>query len=191
MDSAESQRGFESEYPLLRKKLIVYFTGKMMSPAEDFADEVIERVLRKISEGENIENINAFAYGVARFVFLEVCRKPKTVAIAADGGIEVQDRYGDKISVVPPQLISRREFEPDESIQSECLRKALNQLPQDKKDLLLAYYSISENSSNYIERRRLLAESRGLRLETLYTSVCRLRKKLGDSINKCLAAEQK
>lgn len=189
MDSAHVYEQLDTLYPLLRKKLILYFTGRKISPAEDYADEVIERVLKKISEGEQIENINAFTLGVAKFVFLEACRKPHTVAINSAGEIETEIDGDISGKTVPKQLIIHPVSQADENIYTYCLRKALAELPEEKRLMLLAYYSISENSANYIDRRKQLADRYGLRLETLYTAVCRLRKKIAESINKHLNAE--
>ena len=58
----------EADFQSLRKKLVMYFAGRKMSPAEDYADEVILRALTKISEGEEVEDINKYVFGIARFV---------------------------------------------------------------------------------------------------------------------------
>ena len=62
-------------YLLVRRKLIAYFEGRRISPAEDFADDVLERVAQKIVAGVQIEDINRYIYGIARFVRLESYRR--------------------------------------------------------------------------------------------------------------------
>src|SRR5215216_2886319 len=59
------------KYEDIRKRLIIYFECRRCPPAEDMADEVITRVIKRIYEGVCVDNILRYAYGVARIVRLE------------------------------------------------------------------------------------------------------------------------
>jgi hypothetical protein len=56
------------QYELMRLKLVRYFERRSCPLAEDFADEAINRVDRKISEGERINNLPAYFLSVARLI---------------------------------------------------------------------------------------------------------------------------
>ena len=62
-------------YQLIRFKLIKYFEWQRCVAAEELADETIDRVARKIAEGQQMENLRGFFYGVARLVLKEFQRK--------------------------------------------------------------------------------------------------------------------
>ena len=65
------------EYEELRRRLIKFFEWRGAFFSEDLADETLNRLARKIDEGEEIEkNVFALSLGVARFVFLETLKRP-------------------------------------------------------------------------------------------------------------------
>jgi DNA-directed RNA polymerase specialized sigma24 family protein len=58
-------------YERLHGRLILFFMRYRSSYPEDLADQVVNRLACKISEGQSIANIEAFALGIARMVALE------------------------------------------------------------------------------------------------------------------------
>src|ERR1041384_5859496 len=60
------------KYNLLRRNLVRYFEGRGCQFAEDHADEAVNRVAKRLGEGEDIRDINGYAYGVARLLLLEI-----------------------------------------------------------------------------------------------------------------------
>src|SRR5439155_20515557 len=124
-------------YLLFRRKLIAYFEGRRISPAEDFADEVLDRVAKKIAAGEDIEDINRYIYGIARFVRLESYRRRANepldeINAAGDGS---RGRTPEALRVTPDELA-----DDEESPMRRCLGKCMENLSADNRDLLLEYY---------------------------------------------------
>src|SRR5271154_647155 len=58
-------------YEELRRRLILFFRLKRPHEAEDLADQVLDRVARRLSEGVEMERIEFYSLGVARFVLRE------------------------------------------------------------------------------------------------------------------------
>ena len=59
------------KYEFMRRKLVEFFEARGGDSPPDSADEAINRVARRISEGEQIDNLNSYCYGVARLIWLE------------------------------------------------------------------------------------------------------------------------
>src|SRR5262245_42679832 len=74
---AEDPEIAAGKYEELRRQLIKFFEWRGALFADQLADETLNRLTRKIDEGEAIEkNIVALALGIARFVFLETLKAP-------------------------------------------------------------------------------------------------------------------
>src|SRR2546429_4063786 len=65
------------QYEALRTRLIRFFEWRSISLADDRADEVLNRVARRIDEGQQVNNVAAYAYRVAYLVFLEALKEPE------------------------------------------------------------------------------------------------------------------
>jgi DNA-directed RNA polymerase specialized sigma24 family protein len=74
LDSTDRESASE-KYLLLRRNLVRFFEGRGLSSAEEAADEVCNRLARKLDAGECIENINQYAYGIARMMMLEIRKR--------------------------------------------------------------------------------------------------------------------
>lgn len=162
----DSDRAGE-EYELVRYKLYNYFMRRRCYVADELADETINRVILK-SAKECIENKLPFIYGVARNVYREFLRKQQ-FHLALD-------------EVTLPGT------QPDEpSFSRECLDKCLDELPPEKKELVLEYFTPKEITK--IKLRRQISE----RMETTQTAlrmqVMRINKKLKTCVQECMDGE--
>ena len=111
---------------MLREKLVMYFEGRRISPAEDHADEVFHRVAKKIGDGEVIQDINRYVFGIARFVMLETFQKPQMDSIDDEAkGITTPVAL-----TVPPDPDS-----DDEGPMQGCLKECLGFLQADERRL--------------------------------------------------------
>src|SRR5687768_5952857 len=72
--SADERRA-GAEYESLRLRLAVYFSGRGCRDAEVCADETLDRVARRLHQGQRIESVGRYARGVARLVALESLRR--------------------------------------------------------------------------------------------------------------------
>src|SRR5262245_32792116 len=111
-------------YEALRSRLIDYFDWRGAQRPDVAADEALDRVARRLEEGETIERVEAYAYGVARLVLLEHLRqqlREQRVSAAVALG-----------TAGPPPA--------DEEPRIACLLRCLQQLPAEERSLIVAYY---------------------------------------------------
>jgi DNA-directed RNA polymerase specialized sigma24 family protein len=155
------------KYEDLRHKLVVFFCGRRVLTAEDQADETIDRLSRRIAEGEPIQDLGRFAYGVARLVFKESLKRDHR-------------QRGAFAALAPPQIAMR--FDSDAGI--ECIRRCVGRLETADRELILAYYG-SDGREGQRERQdlagRLEISSTALRLRAY-----RIRRSLEACARRCL-----
>jgi len=168
---------------LVRAKLVAYFEGRRLSPAEDLADEVLSRAAQKIGAGERVDDISRYVYGIARFVRLETFRRRDTESV--DGFDPTADRPFQR---TPEQLKVMPVIYGDDpsSLEHRCLRTCLANLPRENRDLILNYYMRDESSGTHIEFRRSLAKRLGKSPGALQKQICLLRQKLAECTRKCV-----
>ncbi|MEP6912900.1 MAG: hypothetical protein ABI923_09110 [bacterium] len=159
------------QYEMMRVKLVRYFEWRSCPSAEDLADETINRVARRIDEGENIFNLPGYFSTVARLVFMESLRERERTSVPLD-----------EIPEMPAQ-------QPVEDEQREarlrCLDHCLNKLPVESQTLILKYYHDERRAK--IDRRRQLAEGLGIPLNALRIRAHRIRTVLEACVRDCLA----
>lgn len=172
---ADQMRAAE-KYEELRLKLVKCLTWKGCpeSEADTLADTALDRVAMKITKGEQVQNIKAYACEVLRYVWLEFIRKRK------------EDAAGDNLPepAVEPDI----EILQDPDLRLRCLRKCLAEVVPDEKDksLIIGYYDTESGEKNK-DIRKNLAEKLGLSMNTLKVKACRLRDRLEKCINECVA----
>lgn len=159
-------------YELLRRKLIRFCESHGSIPAEDRADEIINRVARKIEEGVPIANIFSYSYGVAKMVLKEFWREG--------------DRTRTLEQMRPPATTAARMVDDNENVRLRCFDSCLEQLSTDNQKLLLEYYQEEQHAK--IEFRRRLAEQRKIPLNALRIRVHRIRRTLEQCVKECVAA---
>lgn len=156
-------------YEALRERLIRIFRWERCSNPEDCADEALNRIARKIQEGETIRSFEQYASGVAHFVILEA-RAEERATLAFQREIN-------------PQSVSHG----DEDRAVECLEHCLRQLEPESKKLLLSYYS--HEGRQRAEHRKQMAVSLGVDVNALRNRALRLREKLESCISRCLSGD--
>jgi DNA-directed RNA polymerase specialized sigma24 family protein len=176
------------QYLLVRSKLITYFEGRRVSPAEDYADEVLHRTAAKIGAGEEIEDVGRYVFGIARFVRLESYRKPDTETIG-DDHLGSDERPAKMPAVLTVEAQPYDGEGGSESVMQECLRECLVKLDENKRQLILTYYEADEASGKHIEHRRQLAERNKQTAGALQKQICLLRKKISDCAKACVQRE--
>ena len=160
------------KYEDLRRTLIRFFEWRGAPYPEEHADEVFNRIARKLGEGIVIKNLAAYSYEVARLIFLETTKRPDNKRIS----LESEDL--NPIASVMTATV------PDKELGLTCLENCLHKLPAENAELVLEYYRYEKRSQ--IERRRALAERFGLRRDALANRVQRLRDKLQHCVARCL-----
>lgn len=181
---ADDEHLAAERYLLVRSKLVAYFEGRRISLAEDFADEVLHRTAQKISTGEQIDDIDRYVYGIARFVRLEWYRRRQSESLDdVVGSVGNPDiRTPEALRVMPAQL----ENEAGDALRI-CLRECLAKLSAENKGLLLDYYEGREGEITNIKHRKSLAQQLGKSTSALQKQICLLRQKVGTCTRECVA----
>lgn len=159
-----------AEYELTRRKLVRFFEWRAVESADERADETINRVARRIDEGQTIENLRSYFYGVARMVFMEALKERERTPVSLDDA---------------PQTLRDRASETSEpEARVVCLDQCLDALPAENRRLIVDYYQ--EERRAKIELRQELADRLNIPLNALRIRAHRIRNTLEQCINRCL-----
>jgi len=160
------------EYEMLRCRLVDFFDGRGAESPEALADETLDRMASKLEEGEVIEHARAYAYGVAKRVFLEAERRR--------GRAEAALRELRRAPIVGQTAVAL-----EASI--ACLQRCLQELPAESRSLIVSYYEGA--GEVHLKDRKLLAQRLGLPYTTLKTRAHRSRARLEECLRARLAAQ--
>ncbi len=163
------------KYEDLRHVLVRFFECRGTAFPEELADETLDRIARKIVAGEQIRDVNHYSLGVARLVVLEAFKRKEK----AERTINEFSRTSG------PTTEDIVEIEKAEG----CLRRCLDRLPRENRELVMDYYQGSEGGK--ASGRKSLAVRLGLTSGNLRMRVLRLRKNLEECVKKCLEVRQK
>ncbi len=159
-------------YENMRRKLIEFFEARGSNSPADHADETINRVARRLDEGESVQDLSAYFYGVARLLLKETLRgrgkEPIALDLAAEPSIATDD-----------EEYEQRRQEEDRRL--KCFESCLSKLPAASRVLIVEYYR--EEKGVKIERRKQQANALNMSLNALRLRACRIRGELGECIN--------
>ena len=162
-----------AKYEELRLKLVKCFVwrGCAATNADTLADETLDRIAAKLAQAVDVENINAYAVEVSRYVWLEFKRKYK------------EDGFGND----SPKIAVSPDFSDEPETQLSCLKSCLSEITFDGNDrlLILGYYDADENEKNK-QHRKNLADILDLTMNTLKVKACRFRVRLEKCIKECI-----
>ena len=155
----DSDRAGE-KYESLRLTLMKFFDWRGAHFPEELADETINRVIRKLDEGETIRDLPTYCHGVARLVLLEKLKGP-------------ENKRADFETLPPAALVA-----------PERPERCLKELPAESRQLILQYYS--DEKREKISRRLAMAERLGIPLNALRSRAQRIRNRLEECVNGCM-----
>jgi DNA-directed RNA polymerase specialized sigma24 family protein len=158
-----------ARYESLRLTLMKFFDWRGAHFPEECADETINRVIRKIDEGEAIRDIPTYCQGVARLVLLENLKGPES-------------RRSDIEDLSPAAIVAPEPAPLDE--RQDCFEQCLNELPLESRRLILQYYS--DERREKINRRQSMAEHLGIPLNALRSRAQRIRNRLEECVRGCM-----
>lgn len=154
-------------YERLRERLILFFTRRLANAPEDLADQVIDRLARRLQDGEPVASVEAYALGIARHVVQEQ-RLVAARDVSPEGSLLENISGPDHTYIVEPA---------EEDRLLDAMEKCLARLPRGDAQLLSLYY-LNEGGSK-IEARRRLSEERNITQAALrkkvYQICCTLR----------------
>jgi DNA-directed RNA polymerase specialized sigma24 family protein len=175
LDKLDDDRERAGEkYEDLRRMLLRFFEWRGATFCEERADETLNRLARRLSDGVSVQEMRAYAMQIARLVLLESYKSR-----------DARRASWDEITTEPmiDERVERAHRETAE-INQHCLQHCLRQLPEESRQLILAYYQYT--GRDQIERRAALAHQLGLRREALANRAQRLRDKLADCVTRCV-----
>lgn len=159
------------KYLLLRKNLVRFFETRNIFGAEEATDEVLDRLAKKIQNGEIIDKLTSYACGIARLVALENYKKPAFQELSVD------------LEESQPFFWSLSGDKEEKESRLNCLEKCLNTLSDENRRIVIAYYE--GDGSNKIENRKRLGAKLGVPQNALCKRIIRLREKLEKCVSKC------
>jgi len=168
----ENPEAAAREYETIRRKLSLFFEMRGNTSADSLADETIDRVARRLDEGEVVSNLRGYCYGVAKRVLLESERRSARERAALDA----------------QRRLATIDDQPElEELRVTYLKRCLLNLTEDSRKLILAYYEAGRGPTE--EARKLLADRLGITYGNLKIRAHRIRGKLEACLNECLAAQ--
>ena len=145
--------GSSDRYARLRHKLIKFFAWRRSDDPETMADETVSRLFKNISAGQEVKSDNpySYVYAIATNVFREYLR-------------DARKRQALSNDLRPPEYTRADQY-------SDCRKRCLDNLDQDKYELLIQYYR-GEHS------RDELARAKGMSLNALRLQIYRIKNEL-------------
>ena len=165
-----------AKYEAARARLVKLFQWRGIFDAEEAADETLNRVARKIDEGEIVRDISAFIGGIARFVLLEKLKSKERTNVALEDA--------------PPTAFVKQpeEFADDRADEQKlrCFNRCMREMPDEMRQIVVEYYNADADGSVRIEHRKRMAERLNLEMNALRNRALRARGKLEDCIKNCI-----
>lgn len=160
------------QYDLARRKVVRYFEWRSIGAAEGCADETMDRVARKIEEGQKIDKLMSYIFGVAHLVLQEVLK-------------EQRDRSAISLDDAPPAWMQQKPPEVvDPDMRQICFDRCLEELGVESRTLVLGYYEGEGRAK--IDHRQELANKLKIPMNALRIRVHRIKRTLEDCIAECL-----
>lgn len=157
-------------YLTIRRNLVRFFEWRGCATPDEYADETINRCARKLADGEEIRDVPTYAIGVARMLFREMGRE--------------RAREPRPLDLAPEPRSSPQEPVIDQDRRFECLKRCMEQLTAESRDLLLHYYQ--GDKGDKIRNRKGLSQMFGIPANTLRMRALRLRERLYLCCTDCL-----
>lgn len=164
-------------YENIRKKLLEFFEARGSAVPEEHADETFDRVMRRMAEGEKIENPAGYCYGVAKFVWIEASRGRAREPVELDENAVGHARVEDDDDLRRSREIVERRL--------DCLANCLDLLADETRQFIIEYYC--DEKGPKIETRRLLAARLDTTLNALRLRASRLRRELAKCTDTCFS----
>jgi DNA-directed RNA polymerase specialized sigma24 family protein len=162
-------------YLEMQRRLTLYFDRKDCQSPDDLADDVLNRIARRLEEEGTITTDAPphYCYIVARFVFLEYLRGPQIVGF--------EGRSVERPAVSPQDAL---EEVREKELRSECLERCVKRLEPQHRALIVDYYSGQQRAK--IDNRRAMAARLGITPNALSIRACRIRERIEACVRKCI-----
>jgi RNA polymerase sigma factor (sigma-70 family) len=177
----EDRASAAEKYEHLRQALITFFAFRGATDAGELADETINRVAGRLTEGAAVFTGDPASYffGVARNVWREMLARPVKLE-ALDETLPP----GAGSTPDPHTLLLETEHRAASERRLGCLEKCLQGLPPQDREMIVEYYQ--GTGGEKIESRQALADRFGISLKTLRNKTTLLRTRISDCLRACL-----
>jgi len=169
------------KYEELRRKLVKFFEWSFCFPAEDLADQTLDRIARILLD-RPVFDLEPFLWGVAKKIRQESHRHTEKIVAITDlpnHGSSLKDKAD-----VEAEVQASREGE----MQSLCLRACLHRINEQNRHVFLKYHGIYADTK---EQREKLASELGLTIGALRVRINRIRNQLEKCVQQCLRSSGK
>jgi DNA-directed RNA polymerase specialized sigma24 family protein len=153
-------------YEKIRRRLVSILASRGCASAEELADEIIDRVARRVVDIRNayVGDQAIYFLGVLNNVHHEYLKRPMMAR--------------------PPEPGDDNEAKEKTH---QCLERCLDKLSNNSRQMIERYYA--ENKQAKIDLRKRIAKEFGISLNTLRLRALRIREKLQACIEQCLQTE--
>jgi DNA-directed RNA polymerase specialized sigma24 family protein len=158
------------KYECIRLKLLKYFEWRGSELPDMDADETINRVVRRIEEGENVYNLNGYIYGVAKLVCSESLKRRNRKQELID------DASHHELIVEPDN--------PETTERKGCFDRCMGYLTKEDREIITEYYQYEKGQK--IAYRKQLAIRFGITPNALRIRAHRQRVNLEACVGECL-----
>ncbi len=160
---------FAQKFPTLLKKLCIFFYRKGLSnQAEDLASEVMSALFKKINAKHPIENIEAFAFGIAKHLAIDMYKKLQKAPESLE---DIKAEYPQKGNSLDDVLIQKQYL--------QYVRKCADNLALSLNDRLIFF-------SDDLDKDDVLAEQIGLTVVNLRVKRFRIKTAMLKCVSKYL-----
>lgn len=163
-------------YLRLREKLILFLDKQGCVIPDELADRTLDRVARRLAEGEIIqaENPHVYCYGVARLVLKEYWRSKDRASVPIDETSLGQYLVNKQLESQERQILELR---------LSCLKECLERQSEEARLLLQEYYHGDWHAQ--VRQRKRLSRRLGISAVALRGRVPRLRAALAKCVKAC------
>jgi len=171
-----------NEYEQIRQRLIRLFRWRGCLLFDEYTDETIDRVARRIAEGKEIRTSKPYLifHGVAINVIREHWRKAERVSQAVEGF-----HRSPELSPNPEDLKTREEDERQMQTRGDCLRQCLRKLPAENVSLIKRYYAEGDILNK--DQRKRIADALKISVNALRVRAFRIRAEVEKCVLNCLS----
>ena len=165
-----------SMYVQLHDDLAQLFRWRQCADPEGLADEVVDRVARKVHE------VRPDYVGDPRLYFLAVGNN-----LVKENFRKIKSHVS--LTELDPSQQLTTEDKEDKTDIHDCLDECSQKLSSEERELITGYYAKEKQAK--IDHRAELAQQFGMSVQTLRVRVFRIRRSLAQCIERCLERKQK
>jgi DNA-directed RNA polymerase specialized sigma24 family protein len=160
-------------YILIWEKLVMYFQRHNCTPSSDRAHDALSRIARR-DDLDEIRNIAAFAYGVARKMMRETSIRETSLETLPES---VVSNWA-SVQIEPAEGVDRQR-------QLQCIRRCLEELPTNDRVVFLSF-ELADGAVRMRQRKKLAMKA-GVSVGAFRVRVFRIRRDIERCARTCMA----